>query len=449
MCIGCADPAPVGVTYRDLDPAAGSTRGPLHIQRAPDESRVDAYQVSFAADETHKLAQIAKVPKTGSDLDVMIPSTKVPSGAVGIVVSAIVGGKESNHGVYVTPADNYPRRTEIHNDSAQSPFAFLDPASDELRIAATAAASMELPLLFMCNGTTCKSSTLAAPPQTGRTPSAVVDSGKLYFVATNAANANHLVLHACSPDGTDCAFADLSAGSGADSGLFPRVAVDGDRLLVVARTRTTPTLYTCTTSAAGCTGRDISGGAPGFDTADATSRPSVAFDGGFVTTAWQSATTVLLSRCKNDSTGCISADVGARTKLALRDPSVAIDGQGGTVLIAARNAGDANKATLVRCALDLATCTATEVSSDPDSGNMPSIAIDTVDRKVVMVTSRAGEATLFSCSLDGSNCATVPMKPSAHSFAPASLVIDGKAHLYAAFDEDAGKKLVLFDVGLF
>ena len=58
----------------------------------------------------------------------------------------------------MTPVDNYPRRTELGTDSTQSPSVVVDPEAQRVLVATTAAAAMEVPLVYLCDatGATCK-----------------------------------------------------------------------------------------------------------------------------------------------------------------------------------------------------------------------------------------------------------------------------------------------------
>jgi hypothetical protein len=450
---GCAaDPIAQGATYRDLDPSQGSTKGALHIQRAADESGLDAYLVYWADKTGKKLSVLQKVAKTGADIDVMIASP-VPAVATSFVIIATSNGRESARSLSIGPVDNYPRRTELGMDSAQSPCVAVDPDMKRPIVATSAAAAMEVPLVYLCDSAaaSCNASTLAAPPQSGKSPSAVFDSGRLLLVTTHGGNGNRANLLSCNPDGTDCALADLSAGLGIDSGLFPSAASDGaGKLLACTRNQTTPWLSRCSVAGTGCSGRDVSGGGPGFDAADTRSGPILSIGAGNLFVTWQTATAVQASHCAIDGTGCAFADIGMKSGVpAARDPRAVFDPMAQKLLAVVRNPADSDKPYVIRCSQDLASCTSSDISAGQGAGKLPAIALDSTNQKIHVVTSNNGVALLISCAADATACSALPMNPSAHDVAAASLAIDeGSQRLIAAWNEDGGAKTVLFQIGL-
>lgn len=453
---GCtSDPVAQAASYRDRDPSQGTTIGTLHVQRAVDESGLDAYVVWWADKTGKKLSVVQKIAKTGSDLDVMIPSTPVPALATAFVVVASSSGRESAKSLSIGPVDNYPRRTELGMDSAQSPCVAVDPDTQKPLVATDAAAAMEVPLAYLCDAaaSSCNASTLAAPPQSGKSPSALFDSGRLLLVTTHGGNGNRANLLSCKTDATDCALADLSAGQGVDSGLFPSAGTDGaGKLLVATRNQTTPWLARCSVAGTGCTGRDVSGGGAGFDPADTRSGPILSVGASNLFVTWQTSTTINASHCAIDGTGCAFADIAAKAGVpGAREPRAAFDAANQKLLVVVRNPADADKPYLIRCSADFSSCAASDVSAGqgPGSGKLPALAIDSGNGKVLIVTSHDGEALLIACALDGTACAAWPMKPSAHDVAAASLAIDdGGQRLFASWYEDGGAKTVLFQIGL-
>lgn len=455
MCDGGCGSEPIAssVTYLDQDPSPSTTTGTIHIGRATDESSLDAYRVYWADKTGKKLSVLANANKTGADLDVAVAKTTVPVTATSFVVVAVSKGKDATTGVTISPVDNYPRRTDLGMDSAQAPSVAFDPDGQKVLVAANAAAMSEVPFVYLCgpDGTGCSGSTLQAPPQSGKNPSALVDSGKLLLATTHGGNGNRATLLVCDADGTNCGLEqDLSAGQGTDSGLFPMIRTDGaGRILVATRNVTTPWLTRCSTAGTQCTGKNVSGNATGFDAADPRTRPFLVVGGGGLAVIWQTMTSVMGSHCAIDGTACGASDIGTMVPGA-RDPSAAWDETNQKVLVVVRNPSAGDKPFLIRCSPALAGCTATDISAGHGAGKLPSIAVDSQKQKLRVVTSENGQALLISCALDGTNCSAVEMSPSTHDVGPASLFVDEAGQrLYASWNEDAGAKTVLFQLQLF
>jgi hypothetical protein len=188
----------------------------------------------------------------------------------------------------------------------------------------------------------------------------------------------------------------------------------------------------------------------GFDAANPNARPVLVVDASGAFIVWPTTGGVLASHCKIDGTGCAFVDIGAKSGIpSARDPRAAFDAANQKLLVVVRNAGDSDKPYLIRCSTDLASCTSVDISAGQGAGKLPAIAVDAKNGKVLVVTSHAGEALLLSCALDGTACFALPMKPSAHDVGAASLAIDEVGQrLFAAWNEDAGSKMVLFHVGL-
>ncbi|MEO8798320.1 MAG: hypothetical protein ABI551_10575 [Polyangiaceae bacterium] len=101
----------------------------------------------------------------------------------------------------------------------------------------------------------------------GVTPAVVLDTvhSKMLIVARDQTSAlDHVKLHRCDLDGTNCAVTDLSAKAGVASGAgHPHIALDSSQQIWVTVPTTTvgvPTVLRCATDGSGCTAVDLSVG---------------------------------------------------------------------------------------------------------------------------------------------------------------------------------------------
>ncbi|EMY71064.1 chitobiase/beta-hexosaminidase C-terminal domain-containing protein [Leptospira vanthielii] len=90
-------------------------------------------------------------------------------------------------------------------------------------------------------------------------------------------------------------------------------------------------------------------------------------------------------------------------------PSVVLDTVNGKLLVVTMNGANSNKPSLFRCNLDGTACTHTDISvgQGTSSGQTPSVVLDTVNDKLLVVTWNYGNGSrlsLFRCNLDGTSC---------------------------------------------
>ncbi|TGL85522.1 chitobiase [Leptospira congkakensis] len=117
-----------------------------------------------------------------------------------------------------------------------------------------------------------------------------------------------------------------------------------------------------------------------------------------------------LFRCNLDGTNCsyhdISSNQGTNSGFT---PSIAIDEKNLKILVVTRNGANNNKPALFRCNLDGTNCSYHDISTYQanESGWHPSVGIDSINDKLLIVTENRGndyKASLFRCDLDGTNC---------------------------------------------
>jgi hypothetical protein len=271
-------------------------------------------------------------------------------------------------------------------------------------------------------------------PRSGNEPSTVIDevNGALLVVADDRSNGAKPGLFRCRLDGTDCSYADVSAGEGSRSGASPVALLDSknDKLLVVTTNHARdgkPGLFRCERDGSGCSYHDISAG-QGHGSGLSPSAVIDATNGKLlvVTTNAENGKRLALFRCDLDGNGCTYSDIAAGQGVDSGwTPSAVIDETNGKLVVAARDAGQTtvgdgtltikDTPALVVCALDGADCVYRDISARQGlgCGIAPSAVIDVKRRKLLVATQnqdvnlpgdRFGILGLFRCDLDGTGC---------------------------------------------
>ncbi|TGL67430.1 fibronectin type III domain-containing protein [Leptospira jelokensis] len=118
-----------------------------------------------------------------------------------------------------------------------------------------------------------------------------------------------------------------------------------------------------------------------------------------------------LYRCAFDGTTCSHTDISAgQMPGSVLEPCATLDQMNEKILVVARNPNNSSKPSLFRCNLDGTNCTHTDISAGQayNSGINPSIALDYINRKILVATSNSDAMVmrlgLFRCDLDGANC---------------------------------------------
>ncbi len=332
----------------------------------------------------------------------------------------------------------------------------IDVANAKVLIASTNGANAAKPALFRCNldGSSCVYSDISVGQgaNSGYSPSIVVDAvnSKVLVVTENRANGSRAALFRCNLDGTGCTYKDLSAGQGANSGITPSAVIDtvNNKLLVATAFINQPALFRCDLDGTNCTYADISAG----QTGTAGIAPSLALD---TTNAKLLVATnngsnnykPALFRCNLDGTGCAYSDISAlQGANSGTSPSIVVDALNKKVLVVTQNDANATKPALFRCDLDGTNCGYVDISANRGniSGNTPSAAIDAVNKKLLVVTSvqNAGDQapTFYRCNLDGTGCTFTNISSSnAGSFYPKVAWSAATQTLLAVLDDGANQ----------
>lgn len=220
-------------------------------------------------------------------------------------------------------------------------------------------------------------------------------------------------------------FHDISAGQGAASGTTPNVVVDAvnRKILAVARNDANSTrisLFRCELNGTGCTHTDISAGQP----ATSGYYPSTAIDTVnskllVATTNANTSYKLSLFRCNLDGSSCTHLDVSAAVynfNSSGLYPSIAIDSTNSRVLVVTQDTNGGNKVRLFRCDLNpLGNCATADISAGQgnNTGFNPSLAVDAANGKILVAgqmtdpsTQAAGPAGvgLYRCDLTGAGC---------------------------------------------
>jgi hypothetical protein len=252
-------------------------------------------------------------------------------------------------------------------------------------------------------------------------PATIIDdvNAKLLIATDDSTNDDLPGLYRCDLSGASCTFNDISADAG---GKFPAIAIDStnDKLLVVTendRNGYRPALFRCNLDGTSCAFVDISANAG----VNSGWGPSVAIDTAnhkllVATNDESNAGKPALFRCNLDGSSCARIDISATAAANSGEaPSLAIDTVNGKLLIATQDGSNGQKLALFRCNLDGTSCTYSDLSTGATlspgtvlapgnaSGAGPSLAIDAANGKILIAT--AGEQlAMFQCALDGTSC---------------------------------------------
>jgi alpha-tubulin suppressor-like RCC1 family protein len=366
--------------------------------------------------------------------------------------------------------------------SGAYPSAVVDNLNGKLLVVTQDGANGGRPALFRCNldGTGCTFSDLSVGhgANCGDNPSAVVDSanGKLLVVTQDGANENKPALFRCSLDGTGCAYADLSAGQGADTGYLPSAVIDSAnrKLLVVTYNGANsynPALFRCGLDGTGCTYVDLSAGLA----VNPNDRPfaisNITVNGGnrpFALIDTENSKLLVLSnnnandrkpaliRCDLDGTQCAYADVSAgQGPYSGYWPTAVIDYIGGRLLVVTGNNANGAKPGLFRCKLDGSECTYADLSAmqGVNSGFYATAAINAARSKLLVVTDNGANAykpALFLCNLDGTGCTFTDLSAGHDVYSmwePSVVVEAANDRLLVVVDSNVDRP-ALFSIGL-
>ncbi|APR88624.1 hypothetical protein A7982_13973 [Minicystis rosea] len=415
----------------DVAPSPGLIGGQIRVGKATDESDVLSYTVYFGSGPTQKLylSPIVEIPASGADVAYhLTEGTVIPVGATHLLAFSRNAGGEDATGVAVPLHDATIHWADASAGqgpgSGLNPRIAIDSAAGKVLVVTNNAPNGSAPALFRCalDGTGCTYADISAG-QSGlgqSTPAVLVDAagGKL-LVVTQTQNGTAGLLR-CALDGTGCAFTDLAAAQGqeAHTSHNPSAAIDAanGKLLVAAENAAnggTPVVYVCNLDGSGCLFNDVSAGQGG----SSGTRPSIVVDAAaskllVVTDNGAASDKPGIFRCDLDATNCQFVDLPNAVGGSGSMPSAAVDVEGGALVFATMDVSNGSRTLFFRCALDGSACVHTDISvgQGTGSGVNPSLVVDAVNRKVLVVTQNgsAGNApALFRCNLDGSACVFV------------------------------------------
>lgn len=281
------------------------------------------------------------------------------------------------------------------------------------------------PYLIRCNyeGSGCEHSSLSAnqPADSGQNPHAVIDTenSKLLIVGRNINNDRKVSFFRCNLDGSNCIYSEISAGQGAGSGRNPKIIIDdrNRKIMVVAHNLSIAqngktSLYKCNLDGTNCTHHDIS---TGMISSNSLTTFSIHLDKInskllVVTTFDANAHRLSLLRCELDGSSCnyhdLSSGQGESSGLY---PSAVIDSINQKIIISTKNTSNYNKPSIFVCNLDGTSCFHQDISvgQGTGSGNIPFLIMDSVNQKLLILTSNHAnnrKPSLFRCNMDGSDC---------------------------------------------
>jgi len=184
-----------------------------------------------------------------------------------------------------------------------------------------------------------------------------------------------------------------------------------------------PGLFRCNLDGSGCTHTDISAGLEGTNTGHVTSMTIDYSNSKILVISRNEANDhkPVLFRCNLDGTGCTNTDLSfGQERAMLLSSKIIIDSTNSKILVVA-NVSDADLFTgnyrpgLIRCDLDtISNCSFTDLTGIDHSVGDPEIMIDSVNSKLLVVTSNPDDTFrpyLMRCTLTGSGCSYTDVSP--------------------------------------
>ena len=296
----------------------------------------------------------------------------------------------------------------IGGDLAWAATGAIDSANKKLLVVATDEAHGKRAWLHRCSldGTGCTHADLSAGvgDMTGELPAIAIDAANAkLLVATWYRNGAGAWLFRCNLDGTQCAYTNVSAGQGINSGENPAIAIDAAnaKVLIVtqnAANQNKPSLFRCDLDGTGCTHTDLAPAGP----AQSGFVPSVVVlpDALVVVTHDSLTSNPHLFRCALDGTACVQTSLPPG-----RSPQALV---AGNKLVVVASGLDSATVVFTRCELDGTGCTTRDLAAGlgmkPLMGP-PRAAVDTVANKLFVVAqSGSAGAAILRCELDGTAC---------------------------------------------
>ncbi len=430
--------APHAVFFRDRDPRPGFVEGTITVERAGDESTLDAYSLYWTDVAGAWLGDVGMLSRSTTPLTLVLAAgTLSPPGATLLAATGWRGGNRSTP--VTVKGDNAPVHVDIGADAGSDYLldarAIIDTTNQKLLIVGQDASTR--PTLRRCalDGTQCTAAVIDAGrgPQSGNFASPAIDllGKKLLVVTQDGTNDGRAALFRCNLDGTACAYTDISAGQPASSGHQPVALVDAveNKLLVVTQNDAVAKLgfFRCELDGTACVYRDISAG----QGPTSGQQPSAALDtanGKLVVVTKGVGGKSSLFRCATDGTACTYTDISAGgSVLSGSAPSVAIDAVGGKLLVVTQddsNSMSPRHLAFVRCEIDGSACVRSELGG-ANTGLSPHILVRNTEMLVLSTDSSVFLPKLRRCALDGTGCTVANLSTApANDGSDPSMVLD-------------------------
>ncbi len=447
ITISNTDESPASVTTLATTNATETTIGLTWTAVGEDESTgtASSYEIRYSTsditsdslcDSATELSNSITPQTSGSSESTTVTVTSGLSGVqYYFCIRAVDGsgnkGSWSSSGVTATTTATLTH-TDIStgqgSNSGYNPDIVIDTVNSKLLVVTENRDNNTKLSLFRCDldGTDCTHTDISAGQGTysGEVPSIAIDTGnsKLVAITQNSNNNDHPALFRCDLDGSNCTYTDIAAGQGTLSGITPSVAIDTHNSKILAVTKNgensyKPALFRCDLDGSNCTYTDISSG-QGMNSGE---DPVIIFDSETVS----ASTNILvitdnviltgvpgLFKCDLSVSSCGHTNLASGLGLGnwvSRTPSAAIDHVNSKLLVVTKNDDNSSKLALFRCDTDGTNCTYTDISTSQgsNSGQNPSLAIDTTNSKLLVATQNGAnneKLSLFRCDLDGTDC---------------------------------------------
>ncbi|WCL50888.1 hypothetical protein [Leptospira sp. GIMC2001] len=311
-----------------------------------------------------------------------------------------------------------------------------------------------IPSLFTCNsdGTNCTYRNLtfgnSGSGDVVRPHSAIdFQNNKIIYVGGNSGDIFQPVMFICGLDSDNCSYQDISAGQGNQSGQIPFVTINplNGELLTLTRNQSVTlgslSLFKCLETGSECIHTELSTGDAYLSTFERGSALVSPFNDKLYTVIsgyGSTRSTMYIS----DTNGLNSTliDIGNNAPSppnSSESPSLLIDYINSKLVIVTK--GFNNRIGIMNCDLDGSNCTYIDIGIN-SQGFQPSAIIDMINEKILIFStdsSASNVLTFFRCELNGTGCTS-----SFNISASAGLGIESGYRPSALIDPVSGKILI-------
>ena len=298
----------------------------------------------------------------GSNTEATVKLTRQPGENVSVSISSDNEKLlKSNVSTLTFTPENYNIAQSLEIQAVENELYLFDKAAT-ISLSASLSDTVQKEFTVISNNIEYRDLSAGQGYDSGSQLDAKIEQNNLLVTTCDGSNLDRPALFSCNLDGTNCVYKDISVGRGSGSGYYPNINVYNSKLLQVTRDGSNlkkPALFYCNLDGTNCVYKNISAG-------------------------------------QGSSSG--------------NYPDTAIDLLNNKLLVVTQNGSNSNRPALFRCDLDGNNCVYKDISAGQgsSSGNEPTIILDYLNLKLLVVTRDASNSTrklsLFQCEFDGTGC---------------------------------------------